>query len=149
MQPSGTSVDGVKVGLDSYYVHDTYSGVLMGVPSADMMIDAAKCTAEDIWGKGRPTLVVPPKRTPILKPDGTPRVCTWPGYTGKPLESLPDRVMMAWLSCFTPPEGTDFDGSHLFVIWFDDQDATDPVLMALKHVNEAGGWWKNAQGWSI
>lgn len=130
--PQEKSVDGVNVFLDSYYVHDTYSGCYEGAPSVDDSLKHAKLQLERIWGMHRPILVV----QPTVKEGGR-----------EPL--LPNRCMMAWLNSYTSPPNQDFCGSHLFVIWFDDEDAQSPLLMALKHVNDAGGWWANAKGWDV
>ncbi len=137
MGPSAKTQDGVNIYLDSYYVHDTYSGVLEGAPAADEMVKAARHQLERMWGTGRPILVEQPQVQVIHAK--TPN--------GPTFERLPQRCMMAWLNSYTAPEGSDGDGSHLFVIWFDDDDARYPLTQALKVVNDNGGWWKNAAAW--
>jgi hypothetical protein len=150
MGPSRKTLDGTTVYLDSYYVGDTYAGVLEGCPPADWAIARAKNRLEELWGQGRPVLVVQPKRKPVVGSDGQQLKTYWFSNEKQPAEAVPQRCHMAWLNSYTSPKDSpDDDGSHLFVIWFDDQDAQDPLLMALKHVEEAGGWWTNAQGWCI
>jgi len=148
MGPQAKSVDGVIVFLDSYYVSDTYAGVLEGIPPVDWAIENAKHRLGKLWGEGRPVLVVQPQRKPVVGADGKQMQTYWFSTEKKPAEVVPGRCMMAWLNSFDVQDSND-DGTHVFVIWWDDQDAESPLLMALKHVNDAGGWWANAQGWGI
>ena len=135
--PQEKSADGVNVFLDSYHIQDTYAGCLEGLPDVKSSLAHATRRLEHVWGMHRPVLVV----QPVLQ-DGPP---TYDG--GKKLQRLPSRCMMAWLNSYSSPPGEEWCGSHLFVIWFDEDDAQNPLLVALKHVNEAGGWWANAKGW--
>jgi hypothetical protein len=121
--PQHLTLDGVNVTLDAYCVRPTFQGS----PNVTDVIQCAKREANRVWGGFRPILVV----EPALE-DG---------------KQAPTRCMMAWLVA-SEHQDPDDDGTHLIVIWFDDDDPTDPLIMALKHVHEAGGWREHARGWA-
>ena len=98
--------------LDSFYIQDTASGLYQGTMTVDMAVATAKRRVKDIWGDNRPILVVRP-------------------------EAIHVRMCMAWLC--GPEKDKNDDGTHLFVIWFQDDDPVDIINAALKHVEIAGG----------
>jgi hypothetical protein len=147
---SAQTSDGVAVYLDSFYMYDTYSGVLEGMPTPEDMISSAQNRLTRIWGDNRPVLLVQPTLKDV---SGTMPPAMLQRYqqvhNGAVPQKLPHRCMMAWLSSYTVPDGSDAHGSHAFVIWFADADSTNPLADALAAVDANGGWWKNANVWWI
>ena len=98
---------------------DTYGGVLLGSPNAEMsasILEAAATAMERVWGP-RPTYVINP--------------------AGMPMALLPERLPLehwcAWLES-GPLHNDNADGSQLVVVWF--RDAAD--ALALRDIITAG-----------
>lgn len=121
----------IDVSLDSYYTYCTYGGCFTGgLPDPRGCVMNAQNVLKSLWGPDRHVLVVPPV------------------FTGTKIDPrLGERCMMAWLFSKTPPASDPSDdGSHLFVVWFNDRDPIDPLATALAQVEKHGGWWQHARG---
>jgi hypothetical protein len=86
--------------LDGLYIHRTYSGCLEGIPSVQAIIMSAKTLAQNLSGSA-PVHVVDPE----LQKSGE------------------DWLLPRWrfIALFRGPPLRTGDGSHLIVIWFDDE----------------------------
>jgi len=121
---------GVDVYVDSYYTRGTGSTFIGGNFSLDSAIDYARRSLELLWGPNRHSVVVPPKVT----------------AGGR----IPQRTLMMWLhSDERPMEHPGDDGSHLFLIWFADDDPIDALQDAVRHLDGMGGWWPHAKGYVL
>jgi len=103
---------GRRVSVDAIDYSRTYSGLLMGLPNAeinDRIIERALVGRESSWGK-RPTHLIQPV---IERKDPEhPR--------------LAPVLLRAWLTC-NEPVNPNFMGSELVVVWFSEECHLDSI----------------------
>lgn len=140
--------DGRDVELDSYYMTETYGGMLEGLPTRDgneSRIRSAKRDLEKLWGK-RKVHVVTPKVTPVV-PDAFLRADTISRYPNA--ERMPPFMCWAWIVSFkTVQPDADASGSHAFLIWFQDREAAKlPLVEQAQQVLAGLSWAEIAEDW--
>lgn len=140
--------DGRDVSLDSYYMTETYGGMLEGLPTRDRnesRLRSAKQSLEKIWGK-RKIHVVPPKVTPVVPGPGlgADTIARYPNA-----ERFPPIMCWAWVTSFKTvhPDG-DACGSHAFLIWFQDEEQFAlPPVEQVRQVLAGLTWAEVAEDW--
>jgi hypothetical protein len=112
-----------SIRVDSFYMDRTYGGMLEGRPDAalnERLVAGSTELVERLWGKGRPVHVIPPASD----------------YRDPEHPLLPGHRCVAWLDCFHPVHDEEEHGSHLFVVWFQNEgcfssDAVEFMLRGL------------------
>jgi len=102
---------GAKVWIDSVYISNPYSGLIIGVPSAEMnedILSGAMTKMSKMWGT-RKTYLVPPKITEVDQGEGL----KYP--------SLPRYMVHVWLQSMDSKIGG--DGTDLILVFF----TSDPI----------------------
>lgn len=136
-----TLASGRQVRLDSYHRSETYGGIYEGLPRVAEMLDRARQSLERIWGTGRPILVLPPQLTPGRPiPEGSPSRRYY-GSDHYP-ERLPPICHLAWLESSELEDG---QGSHLFVIFWTEDDQSGSLSSLLSEMLRDVDWEAHAK----
>lgn len=118
--------------ITSLYTYRTYAGCLEGIPEPTLFIKVARDKAVQLFGDGRPTLVLDPE----LK--NVPPVGLFEG--GK---LLPQWTHIAQIDGAPLPDGRGHDGSQLILIWFsENSDICETSYEVLQRFD----WSKEAKG---
>ncbi len=113
-----------KIELDSYFIGDTYAGVLEGLPTPEEIFKSTSKHADRIFGERKKYI-----HNPYIPSN----------------KHLPKRCNMAMLT--ENNNGDDPDGWELVVIWFSDTDPKTPLKDALAVVDSYDGWDKLKSPW--
>lgn len=129
-RPIGT-YKGENICIDSLYLHPTYGGYIH--LSRDSMERANRRevdervgdTIKKLWGD-REYLLLDKEKFDLKNP-------------------LPQETVFAWLSCRAPIG--DSDGSHIFLVWFQDV-GQDPFQLAIEKLTQID-WEKQARAFNF
>ena len=97
-----------NLSVDSYFVARTYSGMLEGRPDAalnEAIFKDARITIGKLWGNDRPYHVLPAYKQP--RDEKNPELLAY--------------TFVAWLSSWRPIHDSEKCGSHLFLVWFQEE----------------------------
>ena len=121
---------GREVTLDAFDYARTYSGLLEGLPNAEMnarIVARALAARDGSWGR---------RKTHLIPPAIDDRDPAHP--------ALPFALLRAWLICCEPIDPA-FQGSELAVVWFADECHDEPIADVVFRAIRGLPWEKLAE----
>ena len=144
--------DGTKVRVDGVIMSRPYGGMMEGIPTRSMneeIMEEAKTSFHKQWGTRKVHVVDPPRTIPKIAGHDSPE--TWPEMARRAHpnpERLPECMYHVWLHSCDTPEGTDWDGSELVLVFFVDMDSSikEPLETLIRGATVSFQWKDVAQG---